>query len=167
VSDFSQYLRGVILGSLKQKVDQSLAHQSCIEELVAQAQDFLVGREEKLANARRHALEALNPPASFNNSSISNGSNISNDSSRRSSLTSDIFSRGTASCPALYLHHLVYTTLLTSWKFCSQHCSGCSHFVFLHLLQQPLVNRRLPTVTWIVTEWVILQRLFLGITVQT
>jgi len=97
-----------VLGSLKQKIDQHLARQHCIEELVAQAQEFLVGREEKLVNARRHALEALNPPANFNNSSINNGSNISNNSSRRSSLTSDTFSRGTASCPALYLQHLHY-----------------------------------------------------------
>jgi hypothetical protein len=106
-----------VLGSLKQKIDQSLARQPCIEGLVAQAQEFLVGREEKLVNARRHALEALIPPASFNNSSISNGSNISNDSSRRSSLTSETFSRGTVSCPALYLHHLLYTTLLHPRNF--------------------------------------------------
>jgi len=103
-----------VLGSLKQKIDQYLARQHCIEELVVQAQDFLVGREEKLVNARKHALEALNPPANFNNSSINNGSNISNNSSRKSSLASDTFSRGTASCPALYLQHILYTTLLTS-----------------------------------------------------
>jgi len=103
-----------VLGSLKQKIDQHLARQHCIEDLVAQAQEFLVAREEKLVNARRHALEASNPPANYNSSSINNGSNISNSSSRRSSLTSDAFSRGTASCPALYLQHLLYTTLLTS-----------------------------------------------------
>jgi hypothetical protein len=97
-----------VLGSLKQKIDQYLAHQQCIEELVAQAQDFLVGREEKLANARRHALEAVNLPANLNNSSINNGSNVSNNSSRRSSLTSDTFSRGTASCPTLYLHFTLH-----------------------------------------------------------
>jgi len=83
-----------VLGSLKQKIDQYLARQHCIEELVAQAQDFLVGREEKLVNARKHALEAVNPPPNFNNSSINNGSNVSNNSSRRSSFTSDTFSRG-------------------------------------------------------------------------
>ena len=103
-----------VLGSLKQKIDQYLARQQCIEELVVQAQDFLVGREEKLVNARRHALEALNPPANFNNSSINNGSNISNNSSRRSSLASDTFSSGTVSCSAVYLQHLLYTTLLIS-----------------------------------------------------
>lgn len=103
-----------VLGSLKQKIDQHLARHHRIEELVAQAQEFLVGREEKLVNARRHALEALNPAANFNNSSINNGSNISNNSSRRSSLTSDTFSRGTASCRALYLQLLLYTTLPTS-----------------------------------------------------
>jgi hypothetical protein len=91
-----------VLGSLKQKIDQYLARQQCIEELVAQAQDFLVGREEKLVNTRKHALEALNPPVNFNNSSINNGSTNSNNSSRRSSLASDTFSRGTTFCPALY-----------------------------------------------------------------
>jgi len=103
-----------VLGSLKQKIDQHLARQHCIEELVAQAQEFLVGREEKLVNARKHARDALNPTANFSNSSINNGNNVSNNSSRRSSMTSDTFSRGTASCPALYLQHLLYTTLLTS-----------------------------------------------------
>lgn len=78
-----------VLGSLKQKIDQYLARQQCIEDLVVQAQDFLVGREEKLVNARRHALEALNPVANFSSSS-----NFSNNSSRRSSLASDTFSRG-------------------------------------------------------------------------
>jgi hypothetical protein len=95
-----------VLGSLKQKIDQQLARQHCIEELVAQAQDFLVGREEKLVNARRHALEALNPPTNINNSSINNGRNISNISISSSSMASDTFSRGTASCPTLYLQHL-------------------------------------------------------------
>ena len=91
-----------VLGSLKQKIDQYLARQHGIEELVAQAQDFLVGREEKLVNARKHALEALNPQINFNNSSINSGSNISNNSSRRSSLASDSFSRGTVCCSRLY-----------------------------------------------------------------
>ncbi|PSN55373.1 hypothetical protein C0J52_01825 [Blattella germanica] len=87
----------LVLGSLKQKIDQYLARQQNLEELVAQAQDFLVGREDKLVNARKHALEALNPNINFNNSNpnFNNGNSIhSNNSSRRSSLASDPFSRG-------------------------------------------------------------------------
>jgi hypothetical protein len=86
------------LGSLKQKIDQYLARQRCIEELVAQAQEFLLRREEKLVNARKHALEELNSNISFSNPNMSSGNSISHNSSRRSSLVSDPFSRGTVFC---------------------------------------------------------------------
>lgn len=87
-----------VLGSLKQKIDQYLARQPCTEELVAQAQNFLLKRENKLVNARKHALEELNPNVSFSNPNISGGNSVNSNSSRRSSLVSDAFSRGTVFC---------------------------------------------------------------------
>jgi hypothetical protein len=86
------------LGSLKQKIDQYLARQQCVEELVAQAQEFLVGREDKLVNVRKHALEASSPNVDSNNPNVTNGNNVS----RRSSFVSDPFSRGTVFFSILY-----------------------------------------------------------------
>jgi hypothetical protein len=86
------------LGSLKQKIDQRLARQQCVEELVAQARDFLLRRENKLVNARKHVLEESNPNISCSNTNISSGSSISSNIVRRSSLMSDSFSRGTVFC---------------------------------------------------------------------
>ncbi|KAK7870166.1 hypothetical protein R5R35_012724 [Gryllus longicercus] len=59
------------------KADAFLARHDGVDELVLQAQDFLVSREERLTNARRHAQDAS-----------------SSASSRRSTLTNDPFSRG-------------------------------------------------------------------------
>ncbi|GLG93181.1 UPF0518 protein AGAP011705 [Gryllus bimaculatus] len=65
-----------VLGTLKHKTDAFLARHDGVDELVLQAQDFLVSREERLTNARRHAQDAS-----------------SSASSRRSTLTNDPFSR--------------------------------------------------------------------------
>ncbi|KAJ9590796.1 hypothetical protein L9F63_016182, partial [Diploptera punctata] len=76
---------------------QTISCPSSVMKLVAQAQDFLVGREDKLVNARKHALVALSPNLNSINSNASSnsGSSIhSNNSSRRSSLSSEPFSRG-------------------------------------------------------------------------
>ncbi|XP_066998841.2 FHIP family protein GJ17503 isoform X2 [Anabrus simplex] len=68
-----------VLGTLKHKTDHYLARHRNVEEIVTQAQDFLVGREDRLANARRHALESTSPNSS---------------TSRRNSITTDPFARG-------------------------------------------------------------------------
>jgi len=47
-----------VLGSLKQKIDQILANEPRVDELLAEAHAFLVEREDRLTNARRLALEA-------------------------------------------------------------------------------------------------------------
>ncbi|XP_066601519.1 FHIP family protein AGAP011705-like isoform X2 [Prorops nasuta] len=47
-----------VLASLKHKIDQFLAKHENVDVLVEQARTFLIGREDKLVNARKNVLEA-------------------------------------------------------------------------------------------------------------
>ncbi|XP_046748145.1 FHIP family protein CPIJ015043-like isoform X2 [Diprion similis] len=47
-----------VLASLKHKIDQFLSRHHDIHQLVEQARTFLIGREDRLVNARKNALEA-------------------------------------------------------------------------------------------------------------
>ncbi|XP_043267925.1 FHIP family protein CG3558 isoform X2 [Venturia canescens] len=47
-----------VLASLKHKIDQYLSKIEDIDQLVEQARTFLIGREDRLVNARKNALEA-------------------------------------------------------------------------------------------------------------
>ncbi|KAK2584278.1 hypothetical protein KPH14_006680 [Odynerus spinipes] len=66
-----------VLASLKHKIDQYLSKHDNVDLLVEQARSFLIGREDRLVNARKNALEAT---AQFS-------------SSKRNSLSSDSFLR--------------------------------------------------------------------------
>lgn len=63
---------------MKHKIDQFLSQHNNVDVLVEQARLFLIGREDKLVNARKNALEAAahHAPA------------------KRNSLTAESFSRG-------------------------------------------------------------------------
>nr|KAF7431658.1 hypothetical protein H0235_004582 [Vespula pensylvanica] len=67
-----------VLASLKHKIDQFLSKYDNVDLLVDQARSFLIGREDRLVNARKNALEATAQFAC----------------SKRNSLTSDSFLRG-------------------------------------------------------------------------
>ncbi|XP_035740056.1 UPF0518 protein GI14169-like isoform X1 [Vespa mandarinia] len=67
-----------VLASLKRKIDQYLFKHDNVDLLVDQARSFLIGREDRLVNARKNALEATAQFAC----------------SKRNSLTSDSFLRG-------------------------------------------------------------------------
>ncbi|KAL2716099.1 FHIP family protein AAEL005291-like isoform X1 [Vespula squamosa] len=67
-----------VLASLKHKIDQFLSKNDNVDLLVDQARSFLIGREDRLVNARKNALEATAQFAC----------------SKRNSLTSDSFLRG-------------------------------------------------------------------------
>ncbi|XP_047346495.1 FHIP family protein GI14169-like isoform X4 [Vespa velutina] len=69
-----------VLASLKRKIDQYLFKHDNVDLLVDQARSFLIGREDRLVNARKNALEATAQFAC----------------SKRNSLTSDSFLRGEA-----------------------------------------------------------------------
>ncbi|XP_047346493.1 FHIP family protein GI14169-like isoform X3 [Vespa velutina] len=66
-----------VLASLKRKIDQYLFKHDNVDLLVDQARSFLIGREDRLVNARKNALEATAQFAC----------------SKRNSLTSDSFLR--------------------------------------------------------------------------
>lgn len=51
-----------VLGSLKHKIETKLANEPNLPSIISEAQNFLLEREERLVNARKHALEA---PASL------------------------------------------------------------------------------------------------------
>ncbi|KAI4489772.1 hypothetical protein M0804_003954 [Polistes exclamans] len=67
-----------VLASLKHKIDQFLSKHDNVDLLVDQARSFLIGREDRLVNARKNALEATAQFAC----------------SKRNSLTNDSFLRG-------------------------------------------------------------------------
>ena len=54
-----------MLGSLKHRIEAVLNQETQVNSLVNEAQRFLLEREDRLVNARKHALEApasLPPP---------------------------------------------------------------------------------------------------------
>lgn len=51
-----------VLGSLRQRIQAALVGEKGVEGMVREAQRYLLEREDRLVNARRHALEA---PASL------------------------------------------------------------------------------------------------------
>ncbi|XP_075234384.1 FHIP family protein AGAP011705 isoform X7 [Lycorma delicatula] len=51
-----------VLGALKQKIEDKLSKEPNVHSVITEAQNFLLEREERLVNARKHALEA---PASL------------------------------------------------------------------------------------------------------
>lgn len=51
-----------VLGSLRQRIQAALVGEKGLEGMVREAQRYLLEREDRLVNARRHALEA---PASL------------------------------------------------------------------------------------------------------
>ncbi|KAK3921721.1 FTS and Hook-interacting protein [Frankliniella fusca] len=77
-----------VLGTLKHRIDRVLSSLPNIQELVVEAQEFLVSREDKLTNARRLALEASAPGA--DNEFTSLPPNLHH----RNSLTFEPFARG-------------------------------------------------------------------------
>lgn len=77
-----------VLGTLKHRIDQVLSGVPNIQELVVEAQEHLVNREDRLTNARRLALEASAPGA--DNEFQSLPPNLH----QRNSLTADPFFRG-------------------------------------------------------------------------
>lgn len=92
-----------VLGTLKHKTDAYLAKHDGVDELVTQAQDFLVSREERLTNARRQAQDGPSSLSSSRRSSNVNEPFSRNEPKRRSfsSTLSSVFRRATqASLPA-------------------------------------------------------------------
>ncbi|XP_026276761.1 FHIP family protein GF15501 isoform X2 [Frankliniella occidentalis] len=77
-----------VLGTLKHRIDRVLSGLSNIQELVIEAQEFLVNREDRLTNARRLALEASAPGADSEFTSLPPNTH------HRNSLTNDPFARG-------------------------------------------------------------------------
>lgn len=71
---------------MKQKIDQFLSKHEDIDLLVEQARNFLIGREDKLVNARKNALEAA-----------ARSSSTSSSTERKNSINSEPFSRGNKS----------------------------------------------------------------------
>ncbi|XP_011644018.1 UPF0518 protein CPIJ015043-like isoform X2 [Pogonomyrmex barbatus] len=67
-----------VLASLKHKIDQFLSNHNNVDILVEQARLFLISREDKLVNARKHVIEAAAQSSSI----------------KRHLLTSESFSRG-------------------------------------------------------------------------
>lgn len=82
------YVSCQVLGTLKHRIDQVLSSVQNIQDLVLEAQEFLVAREDRLTNARRLALEAAAPGGDTEFTSLP--PNIQH----RNSLTNDPFSRG-------------------------------------------------------------------------
>lgn len=79
-----------VLGSLRQRIQAALVGEKGVEGMVREAQRYLLEREDRLVNARRHALEA---PASLPSSNTP---------------PSDPFDRGkTCSCRWEFLHKAI------------------------------------------------------------
>lgn len=82
------YLSCQVLGTLKHRIDHALSSVQNIQDLVLEAQEFLVAREDRLTNARRLALEAAAPGGDSEFTSLPQNMH------HRNSLTNDPFSRG-------------------------------------------------------------------------
>ncbi|XP_034249822.1 UPF0518 protein GI14169 isoform X2 [Thrips palmi] len=76
-----------VLGTLKHRIDRVLSSLPNIQELVVEAQEYLVGREDRLTNARRLALVASAPGGDIEFTSLPPNLN------HRNSLTNDPFPR--------------------------------------------------------------------------
>lgn len=78
-----------VLGTLKHRIDRVLSPLPNIQELVVEAQEYLVGREDRLTNARRLALVASAPGGGADIEFTSLPPNLNH----RNSLTNDPFPR--------------------------------------------------------------------------
>ncbi|XP_051159475.1 FHIP family protein GK23746 isoform X2 [Leptopilina boulardi] len=80
-----------VIASLKQKIDQFLLKHEDVDLLIEQARNFLIGREDKLVNARKNALEAA--ARSSTNETIkttTNSESFSRGEPKKRSLTSSL-----------------------------------------------------------------------------
>ncbi|XP_015173934.1 PREDICTED: UPF0518 protein AAEL005291-like isoform X3 [Polistes dominula] len=73
-----------VLASLKHKIDQFLSKHDNVDLLVDQARSFLIGREDRLVNARKNALEATAQFACNKRNSLTNDSFLRGEPKRRS-----------------------------------------------------------------------------------
>ncbi|XP_071637908.1 FHIP family protein AGAP011705 isoform X3 [Temnothorax longispinosus] len=76
-----------VLASLKHKIDQFLSKHNNVDLLVEQARSFLIGRENKLVNARKNVIEAAAQSSSIKKHSLA-GESFSRGEPKRRSLTS-------------------------------------------------------------------------------
>ncbi|XP_018918069.1 FHIP family protein GF15501 isoform X2 [Bemisia tabaci] len=67
-----------VIGTLKQRIETKLSHESNLESLTQEAQLFLLHEEDRIVNARRNALNespASLPPTKYSNDSFDRGDN--------------------------------------------------------------------------------------------
>ncbi|XP_043462935.1 FHIP family protein GK23746 isoform X2 [Leptopilina heterotoma] len=91
-----------VLASLKQKIDQFLSKHEEVDLLIEQARNFLIGREDKLVNARKNALEAAARSSTTETKTTTNSEPFSRGELKRRSLTSSLtqmFRRSSGSSP--------------------------------------------------------------------
>ncbi|XP_033216666.1 UPF0518 protein CPIJ015043 isoform X2 [Belonocnema kinseyi] len=91
-----------VLACLKQKIDNFLSKHDDVDSLVEQARAFLIGREDKLVNARKNALEAAARSSSTERRNSTNSEPFTRGEPKRRSLTSSLsqmFRRSSGSSP--------------------------------------------------------------------